>query len=377
MATPANQSLSSRHKPDSSGETVMSPGVAGSTRRYPTAIDLFSGAGGLTLGLRWARFKVLGAVEIDPVAAETYRSNFPGVKLWETDIRSLAIARVRRELNLRPGALDLLAGCPPCQGFSTLRSMNGHRVVDDDRNDLVTEFERFVRGLRPRAVMLENVPGLVTDGRLERLRTNLEDDGYSVTVRVLDAARYGVAQRRRRMILVAGLRRSIPLAASDTVVHTVREVIGELPDVGSSGDPLHDLEEHRSKRIADLIARIPKDGGSRGDLGPREQLACHRRCDGFHDIYGRMAWDDVSPTITSGCVNPSKGRFLHPDRNRAITLREAALLQGFPDRYKFSLSHGKYVAAEMIGNALPPEFVRRHAAEIRRQLVHSAKGQRS
>lgn len=342
--------------------------ASSSSRRFPTAIDLFAGAGGLTLGLRWARFKVLAAVEIDLLAAETYRSNFPGVRLWETDIRRLSVARVLRELDLRPGQLDLLAGCPPCQGFTTLRSLNGHRVVDDHRNELVLEFERFVRGLQPNAVMLENVPGLATDARLARLTETLATLGYVSTTRVLDASRFGVPQRRRRMILVAGRRQPIPLASETPASTTVRDAIGHLPAAGHSGDPLHDVPETRQSKVQELIAKVPKDGGSRSDLGPGNQLDCHTRCDGFHDVYGRMSWDAVAPTITSGCINPSKGRFLHPEEDRAITLREAALLQGFPAEHRFSLRRGKYPAAEMIGNALPPEFVRRHAAEIRRHL---------
>lgn len=337
-------------------------------KQWPTAIDLFSGAGGLSLGLRQARFRVLGAVEKDSLAAETYRANFPRVVLWEMDIRKLSIARVLRDLDLRPGQLDLLAGCPPCQGFSTLRSLNGHQIVRDDRNDLVLQFERFALGLRPKAVMLENVPGLASNHRLARLRKSLESMGYKVTCRVLDASRFGVPQRRRRMILVAGLRRLIPLAKEDPNIVTVRDAIGDLLPPGASGDGLHDLPERRASKVRQLIALIPRDGGGRDDLGRELQLDCHVRCDGFHDVYGRMAWDEVAPTITSGCINPSKGRFLHPEDNRAITLREAALLQGFPKSHRFSLDRGKFAAAEMIGNALPPEFVRRHATLIRREL---------
>ena len=339
------------------------------SRRWPTAIDLFSGAGGLTLGLRQARFKVVGAVEIDDLAAETYRDNFPGVHLWEMDVRDLTVARVLRELKLRPGELDLLAGCPPCQGFSTLRSLNGHRKVDDDRNDLVLQFGRFVRGLRPKTVMLENVPGLAADPRLADLVSSLETMGYTVTTGVLDASKFGVPQRRRRMILIAGKQGSIPLAAHAAARRTVRDVIGDLPAAGISGDALHDLPEKRMPKISALISRIPKDGGSRSDLGEEDQLDCHKRSDGFHDVYGRMSWGDVSPTITSGCVNPSKGRFLHPQHDRTITLREAALLQGFPPEHRFALRRGKYAVAEMIGNALPPEFIRRHAVEIRRSIL--------
>jgi DNA (cytosine-5)-methyltransferase 1 len=127
----------------------------------------------------------------------------------------------------------------------------------------------------------------------------------------------------------------------------------------------------RSKRVADLIRDIPKDGGSRGDLPKKRQLACHKKSDGFRDVYGRMAWDKVSPTITGGCFNPSKGRFLHPVKNRTITMREAALLQSFPRSYKFNSDIGTQAIALMIGNALPPEFIRRHALAIVEALPQS------
>ena len=143
----------------------------------------------------------------------------------------------------------------------------------------------------------------------------------------------------------------------------------DLPAPGASGDEIHDLEEKRSAAIRDRIRLIPKDGGSRSAL--EDQLDCHTKVEGFYDVYGRMHWDRISPTITSGCINPSKGRFLHPEQDRAITLREAALLQGFPPRYRFKLDNGKYRAAELIGNALPPDLVRHHATEIRRVLINA------
>jgi DNA (cytosine-5)-methyltransferase 1 len=154
-----------------------------------------------------------------------------------------------------------------------------------------------------------------------------------------------------------------------TPKRSVRDAIGHLPRPGSSGDPLHDVSEKRSEKVKRLIASIPKNGGSRRDLGRKRQLRCHTDCDGFNDVYGRMAWDEVAPTITGGCVNPSKGRFLHPTQNRSITLREAALLQGFPADYYFSLERGKFAAAQMIGNAFPPPFVRPHAIIIRRHVT--------
>lgn len=333
-----------------------------------TAIDLFSGCGGMTLGLKKAGFHVLGAIDIDPLSVETYKLNHKKVNVWELDIRKLTVDEVYRRLALKKGQLDLLAGCPPCQGFSTVRTLNKGPSVSDPRNDLVFEFLRFVKGLMPRTVMMENVPGLMNDKRLLALRSQLEDLGYKTRVEVLDAADYGVPQRRRRLILVGGLHGLIETVPVVRVRKTVQNAIGNLPRPGKSGDPCHDLTETRSTEIISLIKRIPKNGGSRKDLGANSQLKCHRSCDGFKDIYGRMAWDKVAPTITGGCINPSKGRFLHPEQDRAVTLREAALLQTFPGTYQFSLRRGKYPAAAMIGNALPPEFIRRHAVAIVKSL---------
>ena len=331
--------------------------------KTPTAIDLFSGCGGLTLGLKQAGFRVIGAVELDPLAVETYQSNHEHVRVWSQDICDLSVAEVRRKLKLRRGQLDLLAGCPPCQGFSTMTTLNGRRDTNDSRNDLVFQFVRFVRGLRPKAVMMENVPGLAKDGRLEQVVSELEAMGYRCTRDVLDAADYGVPQRRRRFILVAGRRGEIPFGRPARRKRTVKEAFQKLGR-RSKADPLHNLPETRSDKVKALIRRIPRDGGSRLDMGDEHQLDCHRKCDGFKDVYGRMAWNDVSPTITGGCCNPSKGRFLHPTKHRTITLREAALLQTFPPSYFFSLQRGKFPAAQMIGNALPPEFIRRHARMV-------------
>lgn len=354
------------------GHTHMPTGIEAG--QQPTAIDLFSGCGGLTLGLKLADFRVIGAVEIDPLAVETYKVNHPEVKVWPKDIRKLPVSHVMSDLGLQPGELDLLAGCPPCEGFSSMRTLNGSRAITDERNDLVFDFLRYVRVLRPKAIMMENVPELAADDRMQRVLSQLQRFGYLIddeVVRVLNVADYGVPQRRRRMILLTGRFGQVNFAPQATERKTVRTTIETLPTAGQSGDPLHDFPEKRSDRILKLIHRIPQDGGSRMDLGEEDQLDCHKNCDGFKDVYGRMAWDDVSPTITGGCFNPSKGRFLHPTYDRAITLREAALLQSFPQDYHFSLKRGKLLAAELIGNALPPEFIRQHAGQVHTYL-HAA-----
>lgn len=348
--------------------------IAGEMSRTPVAVDLFSGCGGLTLGLKQAGFTVCGAIDVDPLAVETYRANHPEVSVWKRDIRSVHPRQMRRKLGLRRGALDLLAGCPPCEGFSTMRTRNGSKAVDDPQNDLVYEFIRFVREFRPKAIMIENVPALDRDERIVRLGKVLRALGYEFRHRVLNAADYGVPQRRRRMILLASRFGRVRFARRTRKGRTVRGTIERLPPPGDTGDQLHDLGERRSQRISRLIKQVPKDGGSRIALGKENQLECHVKCDGFKDVYGRMAWDCVSPTITSGCTNPSKGRFLHPDQDRAITLRESALLQSFPNRYVFSMKRGKGGAATLIGNALPPEFVRRHALAILKTAVSDPEG---
>ena len=349
-----------------------------------TAVDLFAGCGGLTLGLKTAGFTILGAVEVDDLAAETYTLNHPEVELWHQDIRGLTAAALKRRLGIRKSELDLLAGCPPCQGFSRLRSLNGRRRVREPQNDLVFEFTRFVEELLPRAVMLENVPGLRESYRWRKVLRTLKRLGYEVNSGVLDAADFGVPQRRRRLIVLAARDGRVEFARKARAKKTVAHAIRGLPHPRHSRDKLHAWPEKRAPHVAELLRHIPKNGGSRRDLPREHRLLCHIRCDGFHDVYGRMRWGDVAPTITSGCVNPSKGRFIHPEHQRCISLREAALLQSFPPRYRFSTSRGKFAIAEMIGNALPPEFVRRHAVRIKARLLRQrkasalgARGQRS
>jgi DNA (cytosine-5)-methyltransferase 1 len=337
--------------------------------KQPRAIDLFSGCGGLTEGLKQAGFRVLGAIECNDLAVKTYKTNHKHVRVWQAEIQRVSVAQVKRDLKLKPGELELLAGCPPCQGFSTITTLNGKRKKSsDERNNLIFEFMRFVRGLKPRAIMLENVPGLAKDWRLELVLAELRRLGYKCNAKVLDAADYGVPQRRRRFVLLAGRNTEIAFAPPARHKVVVRDAIGKLSN-HASNHPLHKYEERRSEKVMQLINRIPRDGGSRSSLGKENQLRCHRDFDGFKDIYGRMAWDQVAPTITTGCFNPSKGRFLHPTENRAITLREAALLQSFPLSYSFSLEKGRIAVAEMIGNALPPEFIRRHARQVIRTLA--------
>ena len=337
-----------------------------------TAIDLFCGAGGLTCGLKQAVFDVKLGVEVEHVAAITYRENHPEHELYEADIRTLDPHQLMRKANLKPGELDLLAGCPPCQGFSTHRTRNKTTSIDDNRNDLIFELMRFVRAFQPKVVMVENVPALAKDIRIELVLKELSEIGYKIgplSLQIKNTAYYGVPQRRKRMILIASKYGYISEPAVITPQPTVKDAIFNFPLPQGSADKLHNITTKHSERIKHMISLIPKDGGSRSDLPKQYWLPCHiRNPDSYRDVYGRMSWDRVSPTITGGCTNPSKGRFLHPEQNRAITLREAAVLQTFPLDYYFSLERGRDFAALMIGNALPPSFIYAHAQEIKKHL---------
>ncbi|UFS59060.1 DNA cytosine methyltransferase [Subtercola endophyticus] len=328
-----------------------------------TAIDLFAGAGGATQGLTDAGFEVLGAVELDPIAAETYRLNHPRVRVWQTDIRTLPATQVRNELQLEPGELTLLKACPPCQGFSTLAEgrMDGRR---DDRNDLVGHTVRFVRALRPMSVLLENVPGLGRDHRSADLMSALAIMGYAVKSYVVDATDFDVPQRRKRFIILAlrGKNKVLPakLSPADLVSpKSVREAFEELEQSIDPTDPLH-VPRPTSQLVEERIAAIPL-GGNRFDLPEHLQLACHKNLPAGSQrsaagSYGRLRLDDPAPTMTTRCTTPACGSFIHPTLDRAITLREAAAIQTFPATYQFAGKHGDI--ERQIGNAVPVKMAR-------------------
>jgi DNA (cytosine-5)-methyltransferase 1 len=336
-----------------------------------SSIDLFSGAGGLSCGLTAEGFNVAVAVELDPISAKSYKLNHRNTKVLVTDVREIRGPQLLKEAGIAKGELDLLTGCPPCQGFSSLRTRRRKQYIDDPRNDLIVEILRLIRSTRPRALIIENVPGLANDKRFSEFRKGLEKSGYQSEFSVINASDFGIPQRRKRLVLVAFRGRRVPSTWSSYKgdIKTVRDAIGHLETAGRSGDILHDIPEKRTPAMMARIRATPKDGGSRRDLPPELQCACHLRRGGYFDVYGRMAWDKVSPTITSGCINPSKGRFLHPEENRAITLREAALLQTFPQEYQFCIERGKDHVARQIGNAFPPDLIKPIARIIGHELT--------
>ena len=299
--------------------------------------------------------------------------NFRRVPVIQRDVREPDTAsKLLRAAGLREGELDLLAGCPPCQGFSAMRTRR-RGGVEDDRNTLVLDFLRLVREIRPRLVLMENVPGLGCDALFREFTAGITACGMLYDTNVLDSADFGTPQRRRRLVFVAARDEKPTLVDTGGVERrTVRDAIGGFADsAGRSGDPLHDHGEQRAEHVRAVISAITPDGGSRADLPEDEQLECHRRAAAYgygwgRNIYARMAWDRLAPTITGGCINPSKGRFLHPEEDRAITVREALLLQGFPANHQVSFRRGKYAAAEIVGNAIPPGFVEAQVRMLRR-----------
>lgn len=319
------------------------------------AVDLFAGVGGLSVGLKKAGFKVVASVEIDEYAVKGYKLNHPKTKIFDGDIRNVNTDEIKELLNGEP--LHLLAGCPPCQGFSSVRRLNRKKSVRDDRNNLVLEYLRFVAELKPLTVMMENVPGLINYYLFKRVVKKLAELGYNPKVEIVDVKNYGVPQKRKRLVMVGSLLGNLDVSKVILPKKTVRKTIGKLPKIAETKDPIHKIVAVHIPRIEEMIELIPKNGGSRKDLPEKYILDCHKKDNvGFNDIYGRLKWDDYSSTITGGCLNPSKGRFLHPEENRCITAREASLLQTFPKTYKFPTDIPKTVISLLIGNALPPKF---------------------
>lgn len=333
------------------------------------SIDIFSGVGGLTSGMHRAGFSTKMAFEIDEIASKAYKLNHKKTRVITQDIRDVNIVDVRNELGKNP--IHLLAGCPPCQGFSSIRRLNRASPVADDRNDLINEFVRFVKELKPYTFMMENVPGLALDPLFLKAMKELEEVGYyKPDYKVVNVKDYGVPQNRKRLVVVGSRLGPLNVATPINKKVTVRKVIGTLPNPDVASDPLHKIFPSHTDRIQGLIEDIPHDGGSRKDLGEHRQLECHKKENvGFNDVYGRLRWDDYSSTITGGCLNPSKGRFLHPEQNRCISAREAALLQSFPKNYQFPVDAPRSNIALMIGNALPPRFSYYQSKNIKEHLM--------
>lgn len=326
-------------------------------RIQPTFIDLFAGAGGLSIGIQQAGFRPLAATDWDHWSCETLRANHEGMFVHEGDITTVDLDEFAKEIGTT--TVDLIVGGPPCQGFSQL----GRQQKDDPRNQMWREYLRFVAYFKPKVFLMENVPQLLTSDEFPEIRKLATELGYEVREKVLHAVEYGVPQKRKRAIIL-GSRIGTPSHPKPThasadilnllnvdlkLWNTVRDALADLPlepdgknwHIGRNPTPMS-LKRYKS---------IPA-GGNRFDLPWDLTPECwKRKKTGSTDVFGRMEWDKPSLTIRTEFFKPEKGCYLHPEAHRPITIREAARLQTFPDDYLFVGSNTQ--VAKQIGNAVP------------------------
>ena len=342
--------------------------------RAPCAVDLFAGAGGFSLGAIQSGFEIRAAVEKDGHAVKSYRRNVRNasgrrIAVFEGDIRDVGPFDVMVDAGLTKGQCDLLLGGPPCQGFSSHRL--GRAGVDDPRNELLLRYFSFVEALRPRTFLLENVPGLLQPKHVEYLNRfvrKANECRYEIIGPVvLNARDFGVPQNRKRVFIlgvcmgVAGIELRWPPVPTHTKPDLAREngmppwrtaaeafIPKELPD-----DP-NAIHMNHGEALVEAFRSTPANGGSRSHSN--RVLPCHAGHRGHHDVYGRICVDHPSPTMTTACINPSKGRFVHPYEHHGITARQAARLQTFPDDFFFE--GGLMAAGVQIGNAVPVRLAR-------------------
>ncbi|UPK62845.1 DNA cytosine methyltransferase [Rhodococcus pyridinivorans] len=325
-----------------------------------TAIDLFCGAGGLASGLRQAGVNVVAGIDVDPDCAFPFTHN-NSAEFHLEDIRDITGDDLNSMWESYNGP-KLLAGCAPCQPFSTLRQA-GLKEKDAKWN-LLGEFSRLISESNPEFVTMENVPGLVKTDVFSKFVSNMADQGYSVNYRVVHLPEYGLPQLRKRLVLVASRIAEIHVPDGTHTPEcyvTVKEAIGSIPPLEhgqqSPSDPMHRTQALSEMNLKRIRASIP--GGTWREWPEELQLDCHKRDTGkyYASVYGRMLWDAPSPTITTQFYIYGTGRFGHPDQDRAISLREGATLQGFPIDYAFVPQGMPYTInkiGRLIGNAVPP-----------------------
>jgi DNA (cytosine-5)-methyltransferase 1 len=334
-----------------------------------TFIDLFAGCGGIAHGFMTAGFTPIGAVEIDAHAAETYSLNV------DPEVLAVDIAEVKRW----PEA-DVVVGGPPCQGFSQL----GHRNSNDPRNRLWREYARALRMSGAQVFVMENVPQLLSSPHFLEFTSEVEAMGFQMSKGVLNAADYGVPQNRRRAIVI-GSRAGNPRHPAPThgtgrrPYRTVRDALSEPKPLAVIPDGKNWHRARPGVKDYSLVryAAVPKDGGNRFQMQaaldhrglPELVPQCWRKkVTGTTDVFGRMWWDRPAPTIRTEFFKPEKGRYLHPDADRPITVREAARFQTFPDSFRFPEWQSMVSVARQVGNAVPPLLAAAIAAEVAAHL---------
>jgi len=323
-------------------------------------IDLFCGVGGLTCGLEKAGLNVVAGYDLDATCEYAYNHN-NNAKFINNDIKDVSGKEIKKIL--QGYDIKILAGCAPCQPFSRHQKDKYNRKKHKDWK-LLYQFARLVEEVKPQIVSMENVPELVKEQVFMDFINILEEQNYNITYKIVNAADYGIPQRRKRLLLLASSEKQIKLIEpTHKKAVTVREVIAGLSQVGAgepnNTDKLHVASSLSKKNLERIRHSIP--GGTWKNWPEELILNCHRKKSGqsYSSVYGRMSWDDVAPTITTQFIGYGTGRFGHPDQDRALTLREGAMLQTFPVDYSFIPEGEKVVLkniARHIGNAVPPRL---------------------
>jgi DNA (cytosine-5)-methyltransferase 1 len=341
------------------------------------AIDFFCGGGGMTYGFRQAGINVIAGIDIDPKCGPTYEANNTPAKFINADIRKLTVDSVTKQTGIKKNDDNLIfIGCSPCQYWSIIKT---DKTKSQDSKNLLADFQRFIEYFRPGFIVVENVPGIITrpGSPLNEFKKFLESIEYfSIEHRIIKVSEYGVPQSRKRFVLIASRTKTIsfPEPVEDQSL-TVRKFIGDknvFPEIEAGHRDNTDFC-HTASGIRDVSLRrlemTPPDGGSRHAWKDTDlQIAVYKKNDidksfGFRDVYGRMYWDRLAPTITTKFFGISHGRFGHPEQNRAISIREGATLQTFPNEYIFK-PEAISDKARLIGNAVPPELAKRVANSI-------------
>lgn len=353
--------------------------MARSNKTYEV-VDLFCGIGGLSYGLKCQGMKILAGFDLDYTCQYAYETNTGG-KFYYRDVKTISGDEINKLYSQKKNTIKILAGCAPCQPFSSYAFKNKEK--DSEKYDLLYEFGRLVREVQPDIVTMENVTQII-NFKLKPVLQDFVDElkslGYFVDVQKIFCPDYGIPQTRRRIVLVAsklGQITIIPPTHDKENYVTVRETIGHLPSLLSgASDPLDPL--HRSIALTPInMRRIQATpyGGSWHDWPDELVLDCHKKVGGktYGSVYGRMEWDKPAPTMTTQCTGLGNGRFGHPEQHRAISAREAALIQTFPQSYKFFPDEQQVSitkASRYIGNAVPPKLGEILAKSIINHIVN-------
>lgn len=328
--------------------------------------DFFSGCGGTSKGFELAGLDIQMAIDFDKDAALTYKHNFPNAKFYCEDIRKFKLENISSLLSPSPEFPRLFCGCAPCQPFSKQKKIKSDC---DNRISLLLEFLKFIQFFLPEYIFVENVPGLQNVygkfGPFDTFVSALEKCQYEVEFKIISSQDYGVPQKRKRLVLIASRLGHVSFPEPthgqgriNSRFTTVADKIKHFPSIKAGEISSQDVN-HRAAKLSDLnLARIKAtpEGGDRRHWPAYLQLECHKDYVGHSDVYGRMKWDSQASGLTTRCISYSNGRFGHPEQDRAISVREAACLQSFPEDFVFFGNLNSM--ARQIGNAVPVDVAR-------------------